>query len=84
MTWIMPVRRRFISTTALRQHWPSESFELLVLTLVCQPLSQLHILWLRSQGQEVSLHRAFGVLLIEESLVLTIGVTAVHAHHRGH
>lgn len=49
-------------------------------TLMCQPLPQLNILRLCSQRQEVSLHRAPGILLVEEPLGLAIAVIAVHAH----
>lgn len=77
ITWIMPVRRRFISTTtACQLSWMKGRSG--ILTLVCQPLPQLHILWLCSQCQEIPLNRAFGIFLIEEPFRLAIAISAVH------
>ena len=75
MTWIMPVRRRFISTTGFYQLWLAV-VEALQLTLVCPPFSPFHIFRLCSQGQEIPFDRAFGILFIEESFGFAITVAA--------
>lgn len=50
-----------------------------LLTLMRKPFTQLDILWLSSECEEVAFDRAFGIFLVEEFLIRALAIRVLIA-----
>ena len=44
-----------------------------------KPFTQLDILWLSSEGEEIAFDRAFGIFLVEEFLIRALAICVLIA-----